>query len=310
MQVIQVAILVLTPPAAGYLTDRLLYRGGRRVAVVNLGISLAAMLFMATALSIAAGAGNWLLVLIILWLIAMNLFHSPALSMLELYVPVDRLPGVAAVFALLSGLAAALEPGLSDFIEGLGAPLTFAMGGVAVAAAGVWFLVTARDFEIPNRAEEPLPATAAPYTLVMPLGVGLVLGACEAVISDGLVPWIAQHGDLFAGIVPAWQSSLLFALSALVAWPLGRIGNRCGAGKLALAGAAGALALGLVAWQFPLPLAGYAFTAFPVAYAALGVSALPLVFEWLTPRHKVLGVGLLFSGIELVTGAADIAVAR
>lgn len=308
--VIQVAILVLTPPAAGYLTDRLLRSGGRRVAVVNLGISLAAMLFMATALTLA-GEGNawptaWLPVLVVLWLIAMNLFHSPALSMLELYAPLDRLPGVAALFTVVSGLAAALEPSLVASLDALGAPLTFAAGGVAVALAGYGFLRTAGHVETGGRPGALPGASPAASGLLVPFALGIGIGAGEALMSDGLGPWIERHGDLFGGIAPVWQSSLLYALAALAAGPLGAAGNRWGAWPVALAGAAGIIGLGAGSWWLPGSPARVAFQVFPVAYAALAVAALPVVFVRVPAGRRVFGVGLLFSGVELASGVADI----
>jgi hypothetical protein len=103
------------------------------------------------------------------------------------------------------------------------------------------------------------------------------------------------------------QSSFLYALTALVACPLGLLGNRYHGARLALAGAVSGLALGLGAWLLPPHLARAALWGFPVAYSALAVAALPVSFAWLRAEHKVFGVGLLFSGIELAGGLVKVA---
>jgi subtilisin family serine protease len=245
--------------------------------------------------------------LILLWLIAMNVFHSPALSMLELYAPIEVMPGVAALLTVLSGLTAALEPSLTAIVDGLGAPLTFAAGGVAVALSGYAFFRTARTVEPPGVSHAKPAAQRTDLVLVLAMGLGLGLG--EALMSDGLSGWISRHGALATNLSPAWQSSLLYAIAALVAWPLGVLGDRFGAEPLALAGASGGIVLAAAAWVLPMEGAKAAFCLFPVAYAALAVAALPVAFSRLLPGHKVLGVGVLFSGVELATGAVKIALA-
>jgi hypothetical protein len=309
--VVQVIILVLTPPLAGFLTDRMIIRGAARIAVVNLGVSLAAMVFMATALSVSGIPGvwvePWLPLLIVLWLIAMNVFHSPALSMLELYAPIEVMPGVAALLTVLSGLTAALEPSLTAIVDGLGAPLTFAAGGVAVALSGYAFFRTARTVKLRSVSHARPAAQRTDLALVLAMGLGLGLG--ESLIGDGLSLWIGRYGALATDLSPAWQSSLLYAIAALVAWPLGLLGDRFGAEPLALTGAVGGIVLAAAAWFLPVGCAKVALCLFPLAYAALAVAALPVAFSRLLPGHKVLGVGVLFSGIELVTGAVKIGLA-
>jgi hypothetical protein len=149
-----------------------------------------------------------------------------------------------------------------------------------------------------------MAATSGFGTIVV---MGLALGLGEALMNDLLPAWIARKGDLMPGVLPVWQSSMLYGLAAVAAWPLGRLGDRLTPDRLAVGGGFASLLLGSAAWLGPAGSAHAALGMFPVAYAALAVAALPVAFGRLAPAQKVLGVGVLFSGIELAGGAVKLA---
>jgi MFS family permease len=99
--VAQALILTITPPIAGKIGDRFRLKSGHRIPIITAGISFAAMIFMAVAFTLFSNPGEifkWVLpVLIIFWLIAMSIFTSPALSTMELFTPVDKLPLAMAI---------------------------------------------------------------------------------------------------------------------------------------------------------------------------------------------------------------------
>ncbi len=307
--VLQVLILVVTPPLAGHVADRLLARGTARWAVVNLGISLAAMIFMATALALALPTTGWIAwlfpMLVVLWMVAMNIFHAPALSLLELCAPPPRLTGVAAAFAAFAGLVNALEPSISTLIDALGAPLSFAAGGLCVLAAGYGFVRASRGLPQIADVESVSAGDSSRFGMVLLLGAALGFG--EVLMNDLMPRWISRMGDLLPGIDPVWQSSALYGISALAAWPLGQLGDRVRPGRLAGWGGLTGVLLAMAAWFGPVHWASLALALFPFAYAALAVAALPVVFHSVTRRHKTLGVGLLFSGVELADGLVRLA---
>src|SRR6478735_11780725 len=136
LMVAQGIILVITPLIAGKLGDKYRFKRGDRIPVISTGISFAAMMFMAVAFTLFSNPNEtfrWILpLLIICWLIAMSIFTSPALSTLELFTPVDKLPRAMAVLTIVANLIYALEPVIVDIIDFIGAPLTFITGGVVV----------------------------------------------------------------------------------------------------------------------------------------------------------------------------------
>ena len=140
LTLVQGIILVITPPIAGRLGDRFRFKDGHRMPIISTGISFAAMIFMAVAFTLLSNPGEifkWVLpILIVLWLFAMSIFTSPALSTLELFTPVDKLPKAMALLTIVANLLYSLEPVIVDIIDYLGAPLTFITGGVAVFVSG------------------------------------------------------------------------------------------------------------------------------------------------------------------------------
>ena len=94
-------ILVAIPPFAGWLSDLMSKRKGQPFLVFSYGIGSTAMVFMivATMLSQASlgAVGQFLPIMIVLWLISMNVFTSPAISMIDSFAPKEKLPMVAAV---------------------------------------------------------------------------------------------------------------------------------------------------------------------------------------------------------------------
>ncbi|HCZ34499.1 MAG TPA: hypothetical protein DHV26_01065, partial [Cytophagales bacterium] len=125
---VQGIVLVLTPPIAGRIGDRFRFKQGQghRLPIISSGISFAAMVFMAVAFTLLGNPGEvfrWILpILIVLWLISMSIFTSPALSTLELFTPVDKLPRAMAILTIVGNLIYSLEPVIVDLIDYLGAP--------------------------------------------------------------------------------------------------------------------------------------------------------------------------------------------
>src|SRR6478609_7768392 len=145
----QAIILVITPPIAGKLGDRFRFKNGHRLPIITAGISFAAIIFMAVSFTLIADPGDvfrWIFpFLIVFWLVGMSIFTSPALSTLELFAPVDKIPRVMAILTIVSNLIYAMEPVIVDIIEFLGAPATFVAGGIIVFLSGYALRKNSKD---------------------------------------------------------------------------------------------------------------------------------------------------------------------
>lgn len=306
-------ILLVTPPVAGRLADHFRHKGRDRLPLVKLGVNLVAMIFMATAFTIFSGPSSilqWVLpLLIVLWLVLMNVFYSPAISTVELFVPREQLPVVLAIFAVVADLVQAIEPSLEALINSIGAPGTFALGGILVFATGWYFRKTTRELtdqqeeETNRRQQEGVQS----QSFVKVFGYGLAFGLATALFFE-YFPELAAQRVAGWGWDGGFFTTILIAVAALLAWPLSRLVTRTNISRIAAGSFALCLVIGvLLFWGPAAEWVNIAFFCYPPAFALASVTLLPLAFTHLQPAHKIIGVGLFFSGLELPNSLAEIA---
>jgi len=306
LTVAQGIILVVTPPIAGRIGDRYRFERGSRIPVISAGMSFAAMIFMAVAFTLLGNPGEifkWVLpVLIIFWLIAMSIFTSPALSTVETFVPVEKLPRAIAVLTVVGNLLYSLEPVIVDIIDYLGAPITFITGGVIVFLSG--YALKKNSMNLFNNADKKSRATFTLDTQKSEYGyilfLGIVLGIATAVLFE-IFPAVMSEklSVLFTGNSKIVSVGILI-VSAILCVPFSSLVNTYGLKKsFWVSGIATMLAIAGVL-LFQAPLAVLLMTAiFAIGFAALSVSSLPLAIGKANYYQKVFCVGIFFAGVEL-----------
>ncbi len=314
LALLQGLILFATPPIAGWFADRARRKGGGHLPVVTIGINFVSMIFMVVAVTIWTNPTGLVRLafplMIVLWLVFMNVFHSPAISTLEQFVPTEKLPQVMAIFAVITDVAASLEPSIIDLISIFGAPVTFAIGGVLVFGSGIWLQRTFRSFE-PGKTEETqvqnTESTVKKSRFDVVIIVGLFLGLATMFFFE-LFPSMTENKLSFLsanGFKGSYFTSALIAFSALLSYPLGLWAQRFSVVKAAWFGGIGfAIALGLILTNSGI-IALVGFGLYPVCFAMMSVTFLPIAFVHLTSKQKVLGVGLFFSGIQLASSIVE-----
>jgi MFS family permease len=308
--VAQALILVFIPPIAGVIGDRVIRGGGNRFVVFTVGISVTAMVFMCVAFTV--GTANSINItaalpfMIVVWLISMNIFHSPANSMLEMFASAKALPSAMALMVLTTELLYALEPLIVDFVDFLGPVVTFAFGGVLLIVTGYIFRRTTRNIEL-RRSDEDASRSENNFMLV--LAAGLALGVAVALIKNYLPEKIETlraglSADTISGPVVI---SMLLAISAVVAWPLSKIVDKIGTAKSLIYGLLGCfVCLGLSALVSNVD--GLVMLAFFTApfFSLASVAAFPFALSKLSVRNVTLGTGIFFGSIELADGVLNI----
>ena len=312
LAVSQAIILVLTPPVAGLMGDRYRFEKGHRIPVISSGISFAAMVFMAVAFTLFTNPGEifkWILpVLIVFWLISMSIFTSPALSTVELFTPVDRLPKAMALLTIVANLIYAIEPVIVDIIDYLGAPITFIAGGVVTLASGYAMKKNSLGLfkQTGNKEGSAEPsqntATKSAYGFIFFLGV--ILGISTTVMfnlfPDVLAPKFAAISNNVDGKILLVS---MLVLSALISWPISNFINRYSMERvfwiscLLIALSAAVIFLAQPAWIVALMA-----IVFTVTFTSLSVSSLPLALSRSGYYEKVFCVGVFFSGAALPEG--------
>lgn len=306
----QAIILVLTPPLAGYLGDKYRNQLGNRLRIITLGVSFAAMIFMTVAFTLVVNPPQSFVlyalpILVVLWLFAMSLFTSPAISTIELFSPSSKLPITVAALTITSDLLYSLEPVIVDIIEFLGGAATFAVGGIIVSISG--YLLRKYSLEVTVSGKETRPDDKQPQSKlgkVILLGVGM--GVFSGIVIEILPDYLDKLQSVI-GISGQWTSSLVLMLTAVFSIIISKKVKKDNIVKLLLVG----LALSAVSMLGVFTMMSswvviISLLVFALFYGMVSVTALPLALENTSVKEKVFGVGIFFCGFEIPNSVIDV----
>jgi MFS family permease len=316
LAVAQGVILTITPPVAGRLGDRYRFTRGHRFPVISLGISFAAMVFMAVAFTLLSNPGDYfkyvLPVLIICWLVAMSIFTSPALSTIETFIPIEKLPKAMAILTITANLLYSLEPVIVDIIDYIGAPGTFIAGGVLTFLTGFALKKNAMDLFSKNAQQPSRPQASivfdtqrSSYSYIFVMGV--VLGVATSVLFN-IFPDILQ--TKLAELLKENSGKIMvvgiLTVSGILSLPFSTLISVYGIRKSFWISCflTTASILGVLLLSSPL-LILLLLAIFAIGFAALSVSSLPLAMEKSNYYEKVFCVGVFFSGVALPDGIIE-----
>lgn len=311
----QAIILVVTPPIAGLMGDRYRFEKGHRLPVISSGISFAAMVFMAVAFTLFTEPGEifkWILpVLIVFWLVAMSIFTSPALSTVELFTPVDKLPKAMALLTIVANLVYAVEPVIVDIIDYLGAPITFIAGGAVTLASGYAMKKNSLGLFKQNNDKEKQPHTGKPHTTVgnyififlmgsiLGIGTTVMFNFFPDILSTKLSPIVADTDGkhILVGVL---------LLSAVLSWPISTWVNRFSMEQVFWISAIvmAVAIIGIYAFNVSALVAALVLI-FTVSITSLSVSSLPFALDKAGFYEKVFCVGIFFAGVALPEGIVE-----
>lgn len=306
--VAQALILVFIPVVAGWIGDAMIKRNGNSLVVFTIGVSVTAMIFMCVAFIV--GSSNTidltraLPVMIVLWLISMNIFHSPANSMLELFAPAKRIPAAMAMMVLTTDLLYALEPVVVNIVDWMGPVVTFAFGGFLLIVTGYYFRKTTRHVNFSREAEE---TSKIKSTILPVVAAGLTLGVVDVLIKEFLPEWLLSKSATFPIHSSGLIVSIVLVVAALAAWPLSFQVDKLGVRKAIIIGVSGALiSLGLV-FILPFAYVSLVFALLAGVFLSLAsVSAFPFALQNLSVKNVTLGTGVFFGCVELTSGILSI----
>jgi MFS family permease len=304
--IVQGIILFITPPIAGKIGDRFRFRQGHRIPIISSGISFAAMIFMALAFTLLGNPSEtlrWILpLLIVLWLVAMSIFTSPALSTLELFTPIDKLPRAMAILTIVANLIYSLEPVIVDLIDYLGAPVTFIIGGIAVFVSGYALKRNSLNLFNSNSSRTltdfRFDTQRSDYSYILFLGVAL--GLSTTLLFNYFPDMLEKKLTSLIDIEGKWLLVIVLVLTALFSLPASNIINQYGTQKsfwysCAINGAAILIIFFTGSAYLTVP----AILIFTLSFTSLSISALPLAIERANYFEKVFCVGIFFSGVAL-----------
>jgi len=301
------AVLVTIPPIAGYFADRYMKRLKKGFVVYIAGITITAMIFMIVATLLNLGKSGFILtflpVMIVLWLISMNIFISPATSMLNSFSSLEKMPIALGIIVLLTDIIYAAEPVIDELVGFFGDTLTFVVGGVLISVTGYLFYRVSSN-EIANRSDEmrhgETDEVKSDYFGV--IGVGLLLGVGRALIVE-YIP--TQESTYF--LTANYFSFILLGAAALAALLISKGIARWGYRKAVNLSIP---LLGISALVIWFGSSKFLFMASSIVLAGtvaiMSVSFLPLAFSRLNKKHISLGVGLFIGASAVFEGILEI----
>jgi hypothetical protein len=237
----------------------------------------------------------------------MSIFTSPALSTVELFTPVDKLPKAMAILTIVANFIYAFEPVIVDIIDFLGAPVTFIFGGVVVSISG--YALQRNSLGLFKGTGEPKPlvtdekANKSDYPFIFFLGI--ILGIATSVMFNFFPEVFASK---LSGFLQDGKLGLFIMLifSALLSWPLSGFINRYSMGQVfwLSAGLIALTAAGIFLIPSPVIVLVTAII-FSIAFTSLSLSSLPLAISRSGYYQKVFCVGIFFSGAALPEGLVE-----
>jgi MFS family permease len=301
-------ILVLIPAFAGWLADKLINRSGKYFIVFSVGVGATAMVFMTVATIIAAGPLSaikpFLPIMIVIWLVAMNLFISPANSMIEAFAPAQKLPVVMGVLFLTTELLYALEPVIVSLVHFFGDTLTFVVGGILISGTGYLFHrvssdeVIQRKREQTNQKHDSLKISA----LVAIILVGIELGIGKAFLVEFLPNHFASNFSEIGESAEIISFGLL-GFSAILGFIISKYVNKLGIQRVLLISFI-ALIIGVAGLILsPNYILAISFAVIiAICFSFVNISGLPFVFQNIPSKYVTYGVGVFLGASEILTG--------
>jgi hypothetical protein len=302
LNIAQALVLIFIPPLAGFVADAVLRRGGNQFLVFTVGTGVTAMTFMAVAFSISgtlAALKVALPFMIVVWLISMNIFHSPANSMLELFTPAHNLPVAMAVIAFTTELLYGLEPIVVYIVDFLGAVPTFVVGGVLLVVTSYWFKQSTTQITLQRSAEN----IAREDNFMKVILAGLAVGTVDTLVTNQMtVIWDSRFDDMISFPKEYLVSGVLI-IAACCTLPLSRLLNSENLQKALVVAVIGSFAIIGIMYMTPSPMITVVM-ALPLAalYSVLLVVALPYSLQNLSARNVTLGTGIFFGSFKIFEG--------
>jgi hypothetical protein len=312
--VAQAIVLVIIPPIAGVIGDYMIKKNGKRFVVFTVGAGVTAMIFMAVASLVKVGPSPEvkmvLPVMIVLWLISMNIFHSPANSMLDLFAPSADLPVVMAVITMTTELLYALEPIVINLVDFLGGPLTFVTGGVLLIVSGFFFLRTTKDISNAEIAKGHSGSGVERKNHYAPvILVGLTFGIITAFIMDHFPAILSSKLPSFDSMVFGGNhfSSIILGVAAIMALPASKVVEQIGLVQSIVIGTiVSSLSILAILFGQNQSLTILLCLVLACAYSLLSVSSFPFTLKNLSARNITFGVGLFYGSLEVASGLFNI----
>ena len=240
-------------------------------------------------------------IMIVLWLISMNIFVSPAVSLVEMFAPKKSLPIVMAVLVFFNEIVYALEPLVVGLVQFFGDVLTFVVGGVLIISTGLFFYRQTKD-EVKEK-QEISASTVQSESKFMPI---VYAGALIGLGKGFLVEYLPNldHLEIISG---EYLAFFMLGLSAFVAFLSRNYVVRLGAEKVLFK----SLIIILIS-SFSLFLSNNEIfilifsLILSASFGLASITGIPFAISKLSPKAVTFGIGVFIGVSEITPGLIEI----
>lgn len=303
--IIQGLIGAVIEPLVGWLSDLIMRRVGSRLPAIAAGVTLAGLIFVIVSWLVGVNLPTslrWLVpVLMTVWVTAMIIFRGPAIALLRLFAPVEKLPQANAILTFVFALVTAFGPLINIFLKDVGASAAFILGAIALLLGSMLMLLTAprQRIVLPENMTEMQPSV---FLLASIFAVGIGAGV-EINILLSVFPSVLQSqlSDLSFLSSPNLGRDLITSgillFAAFAAIPLGYLVIRLTANGAMLIGLGAIVALmGIALVNQSSFFALVLIVLFGLGFGLVFTSMIPFALETVPPSQAGFGTGLYFGG--------------
>lgn len=252
--VIESAIAVIVEPLFGGLSDRWQRWYSTRMPLIVAAVIASTALFIGLPSVVIFGGANevtrfLLPCLAILWAMVMASFRSPVMCLIGSFAGASQLPLAGSVLTLVGGLIGSIKPLATNFILGLGAPVTFAIAsfslllGVGGLRTAMLYIPKTLNPDLENN--EPLPIRDYLSNLAIVMLVGALLGLGMRLLMGDVVPRTVKADIIgLTGLSFEVLTGSILIAQALLALGTGRLSKLIDNKRLMIL-SLGGLAIGL-----------------------------------------------------------------
>lgn len=303
----QGVIAIVMNPMMGKIADKYKTEENKIFNVVGLGVNLAGLVFVVVAIGTTQHPGSLFYnivrplvpILVVCWLIAMNIFASPAMSLIRAYAPGERIAEAHAAFAIITLLLFLISPYLGHFLDNLSLPIIFLVGGMLLYSA---YRLLVRVS--PKVEAVALESSSGESTMMQNLLIVFVMGFIVNIIMRiplAAMPILLSPSLEPLGLTTNSASTIAFVISIAVSIPISQWIKR-GQPKILMISICAAIFLFVLSIYCSHLVMGICLIILlGLTTAFLEVNAVPYVFTKVNSGNSGLGVGSFMSGSALAT---------
>ena len=286
----QPIIFLLIPPVSGIIADRFFSEGSNNFLVFTIGVAAASLLFFISAFVFLDSTPLFLKKLIpvamIFWLIAMNLFYTPAADFVVSKAGKEELLLIMAGISCSTNLLYVLSDQLVSLITNFGSVLTFMGAGIVLLFSSYLFFKSIKNSPVSSSFADFEKINKFNYIILIGLFCGLLEYLTSVMLNKSLQTFLEFESTLIYGI-----SVSLFVIPITLMMPKDKLKKTIKISFLA--------ATCLLSAHFLLP-ANSIFNfililLLAVTASILSVTALPFALNFSQNKHSNFSCGLFLA---------------